>query len=90
MSVNAACRTGNHRKALDATILAVSAALDIADPRDVAPLAGRLQALLTERASMPGDEENETDDLAERRTSRRAASDAKLRPKKRRRTEQRT
>ncbi len=84
MDLTEACRTGTHRKALEAMRDKLAEAMEVAEPAVVAQIAGRLQAVLTELATFPDAEEDAVDELVARRAARRAASDAQLRTKKRR------
>ena len=82
--VGEACQSGNHRQALEAMRDSLAAAMDAAEPAVVAQIAGRLQAVLSELATLPDVEEDEVDELARNRKARRSAADLSLRPRKRR------
>jgi hypothetical protein len=81
---------GDHRASLEALRDALAAGMEAADPNVIPQFAARLQAVLAELASLPSREESEVDELVKRRQARRAATNAGVRAKQRRRTEQRT
>lgn len=68
----------DHRARLTALRDRLEAALDEAGTRDLAPLAGRYQAVLAELAAMPAVDEQvvTNDDLAAARAARRRAAAA--------------
>jgi hypothetical protein len=80
---------GSHREALEALRDELADSMEDADPNVKPQFAARIQAVLTELASLPDPKGTAVDDLVARRAARRAAADAKLRPKQRRRTERR-
>jgi hypothetical protein len=64
---------GDQRSTLEATRDAVAKALELAEPREVASLAKQLAALVKELAELPtGEEQSIVDDLARKRSARRA------------------
>lgn len=67
----------DHRRRLERLRDRLEAAMDDAGTRDLAPLAGRYQAVLTELASLPAIEESDgIDDLSAARRRRRAGASA--------------
>lgn len=69
--------SADHRKRLEALRDRLEAAVADAGNRDLAPLAARYTAVLTELAAMPeAVEVSDVDDLAARRRARRAGASA--------------
>lgn len=77
-------KAGDHRDSLEALRDKLAEQMEKADPNVVPQFAARLQAVLTELASLPSVERSDVDELVERRKARRARTDAKLRAKQRR------
>jgi hypothetical protein len=90
MNFSDALKSGDHRISLEAMRDKLADSMNLAEPNEIAPIAARLQAVLAELASLPSVEASEVDELASRRDARRAAADARVRAKRRRRTEHRT
>jgi hypothetical protein len=68
---------GDHRARLEALRDRLAAAIEDAGARDLAPLAGRYQAVLAELAALPTvTEVDEVDDLAAKRRARRSGAKA--------------
>lgn len=65
----------DHRKRLEALRDALTAAMEGAGPRDLAPIAGQLRRVLADLSALPDvTEVSDVDDLAAKRARRRAAS----------------
>jgi hypothetical protein len=78
-------KAGDHRASLEALRDALAQGMAKADANVMPQYAARIQAVLAELAALPAQERTEVDELVERRKARRAASDAELRAKQRRR-----
>jgi hypothetical protein len=79
-----ALESGDHRRSLEALRSKLAEQMEQADPNVVPQYAARLQAVLSELASLPSVERTDVDDLVERRKARRASTDASQRAKQRR------
>lgn len=77
---------GTHREALEALRDDLAESMGKADPNVKPQYAARIQAVLTELASLPDAKGTAVDELVARRAARRGAADTKLRAKQRRRT----
>jgi hypothetical protein len=80
-----ALKSGDYRASLEALRDELAEGMADADPNVKPQYAARIQAVLEALAGLPNVERTEVDDLVERRKARRAATDAKLRAKQRRR-----
>ena len=74
MTIASAAATGDRRKTLEAMRDKLAKDMDKAPPAVVAQIAGRLAAILTDLANLPGKERSKSDDLAKRRADRVAAA----------------
>lgn len=73
MGVEQVVAEGDLRASLEALRDRLAQAVDVCEPRELAGLAKQLGEVLKALASMPGVEKSELDDLASRRSARRAA-----------------
>ena len=74
-SLTRAAASGDRRAALEALRAHLAAAIEAADPEKIAPLAKQLRETVAEIEALPNAKEKSTsDDLAAKRSARRAAA----------------